>query len=140
MLAEQGILDMLDVIPRKVVNVVPQLVIPLKTALNTRIRPVVIKALRVLQALAQCDAPPKGDGIIGEALVPYYRQLLPVLNLFIRQDNNVGDAMTYSSRTSTMPLGPLCEETLGILEAHGGVDAFVNIKYQVPTYQSTIFI
>ena len=50
---------------------------PIKNALNTRDPVVVMRALRVLQAMLDL-----GDGI-GRALVPYYRQLLPVLNIFI---------------------------------------------------------
>lgn len=45
-------------------------------ALNTRDRAVMVRVLKVMQALVEA-----GD-MIGEALVPYYRQLLPVLNIF----------------------------------------------------------
>ena len=34
-------------------------------------------------------------------------------------------------------LGDLIEETLSLFEKHGGEDAFVNIKYMIPTYEST---
>lgn len=30
--------------------------------------------------------PGNGPGLIGQALVPYYRQILPVLNIFIRKN------------------------------------------------------
>lgn len=36
-----------------------------------------VRTLKVLQALVELG------GGIGEALVPYYRQMLPVLNIFI---------------------------------------------------------
>lgn len=55
-------------------------------ALNTRQKPVIVKVLKVLQALVTCDQGPDGQGLIGQALVPYYRQILPVLNIFIRQN------------------------------------------------------
>jgi hypothetical protein len=45
-------------------------------ALNTRCHPVLKATLHALQQLIVCA--PK----VGEALVPYYRQLLPVLNIF----------------------------------------------------------
>ena len=61
----------------------PQLIIPIKTALNTRSKPVIVKVLKVLQALVACDCVPEGQHLIGQALVPYYRQLLSVLNLFL---------------------------------------------------------
>lgn len=55
-------------------------------ALNTRQKAVIVKVLKVLQALVTCDQGPDGQGLIGQALVPYYRQILPVLNIFIRQN------------------------------------------------------
>jgi len=33
-------------------------------------------------------------------------------------------------------LGELIDETLEIFETHGGEDAFINIKYMIPTYES----
>lgn len=35
-----------------------------------------------------------------------------------------------------MNIGDLIDETLMILEKYGGEDAFINIKYIVPTYES----
>lgn len=54
--------------------------------MNTRQKGVIVKVLKVLQALVTCDQGPEGQGLIGQALVPYYRQILPVLNIFIRQN------------------------------------------------------
>lgn len=48
----------------------------------------IVKVLKVLQALVTCDQGPDGQGLIGQALVPYYRQILPVLNIFIRQNGD----------------------------------------------------
>ena len=90
---------------------IPQLIIPIKTALNTRDPLVMVKTLKVLQALVNCDVQPDGPCLIGQALVPYYRQILPVLNM----------------------------ETLEMFELLGGEDAFINIKYLVPTYQSVVY-
>ena len=39
-----------------------------------------------------------GPGM-GEALVPYYRQLLPVLSLFMGATPNLGDGIDYGQRT-----------------------------------------
>lgn len=36
--------------------------------------------------------------MIGEALVPYYRQILPILNLFKNNNKNLGDKIDYSQR------------------------------------------
>jgi len=136
--AEQGVMDMLEAGAHKVLPVIPQLIIPIKTALNTRDRAVVVKVLKILQALVNCDvAVSGGAGLIGQALVPYYRQILPVLNIFINKNDNLGDAIDYGQR-KRMNLGELITQTLEQLEMHGGEDAFINIKYLVPTYQSVV--
>ena len=136
--AEQGVLDMLEAGAHKVLPVIPQLIIPIKTALNTREKEVIVKTLKVLQALVNCDvAVSGGAGLIGQALVPYYRQILPVLNIFINNNENLGDGIDYAQR-KRQNLGELITETLEQLELHGGEDAFINIKYLVPTYQSVV--
>lgn len=137
-IAEQGVLDMLEAGAHKVLPVIPQLIIPLKTALNTRERVVIVKVLKVIQLLVNCDVSLTGGaGLIGQALVPYYRQLLPVLNIFINNNDNIGDAIDYKQR-KRCNLGELIMQTLEQLEIHGGDDAFINIKYLVPTYQSVV--
>merc|ERR1712167_429140 len=68
-LAVEGTHNMLDRGGSKVLHVVPQLIIPIKTALNTRDVEVIATVLKVLQALVL-----SGE-MIGEALVPYYRQI-----------------------------------------------------------------
>ena len=77
-----------------------------------------------------------GD-MIGEALVPYYRQILPVLNIFKQCNMNIGDKIDYGQRKRGT-LGDLISETLEIFEKHGGEDAFINIKYMIPTYESCV--
>ena len=56
---------------------------------------------------------------IGEALVPYYRQILPVLNIFKNQNKNMGDKIDFAQRRK-VNLGDLIQETLETLEQHGG--------------------
>ena len=128
-LAVQGTFDMLEHGLTKILPVIPQLIIPIKTALNTRENTVIVIVLKVLQQLVV-----SGE-MIGEALVPYYRQILPVLNIFKNKNVNVGDTIVYNQR-KRMILGDLIQETLELLEMHGGEDAFINIKYLVPTFQS----
>lgn len=134
-LAEQGVYDMMQVGQSKVDSVIPQLIIPIKTALNTRDRSVIAKVLKVLQALVKCDD--HEENLVGKSLVPYYRQILPVLNIFIRKNDNLGDAMDYGQRQQTN-LGELIMETLEAFERHGGQDAFINIKYFVPIWESPL--
>jgi hypothetical protein len=129
-LAEQGTKDMINSAgSNKILPVIPQLIIPIKTSLNTRIPTVIVRTLKILQMLVMSDE------FLGQALVPYYRQILPVLNIFIRMNINQGDEIDYNQRRSTC-LGDLCQETLEVFERNGGEDAFINIKYLVPTYQS----
>jgi len=136
LVAEQGVMDMLEAAPHKVLPVIPQLIIPLKLALNTRDKPIIVKVLRVLQVLVKCDvAIAGGAGLIGQSLVPYYRQLLPIFNTFINDTMSIGDKIDYGQRKG-QNLGELISQTLEVLEMHGGEDAFINIKYLIPQYQS----
>jgi Parkin co-regulated protein len=89
----------------------------MKRALNTRNPDVVQAVLAVIRHLLRADR------CVGQALVPYYRQLLFVFNLFGGQKTELAVAV---------------EETLQLLEKHGGPDAFINIKYMIPTYESCI--
>jgi len=128
-LAVQGTLDMVLVAPEKVLPVIPQIILPLKAALNTRHPVIICPALKVLQQMVLQNP------LVGQALVPYYRQLLPVFNLYRARDENLGDGIAYNQRQRTN-VAELIRETLEILEVHGGPDAFINIKYMIPTYES----
>jgi hypothetical protein len=132
-LAIRGVDDMLEAGGPlgKVLPVVPQLIIPIKTALNTRNREIISVTLRCLQKLVEC-----GDHI-GEALVPYYRQVLPVMNIFVGVSHNMGDSIDYSQRKKN-DVGELITETLQLFERRGGEDAYINLKYLVPTYESCL--
>ncbi len=109
--------------------------------MSTRDPETVCVILHVIQMLVKC-----GDNI-GESLVPYYRQILPIFNLF-RSKNcnlffggllsvNIGDHIDYSQRKNEN-IGDLIQSTLELLELHGGEDAFINIKYMIPTYESVV--
>lgn len=127
--ARQGVQDMLEHGGAKILPVIPQLIIPIKNALNTRNHQVVCTTLKVLQHLVI-----SGE-MVGEALVPYYRQILPILNIFKNKNLNSGDGIDYSQQ-KRKNIGDLIQETLEKFEFHGGEDAFINIKYMVPTYES----
>jgi len=51
---------------------------------------------------------------------------------------NLGDKIDYSQRKNEN-LADLIQETLEILERNGGEDAYINIKYMIPTYESCMF-
>jgi hypothetical protein len=130
-LAVQGTYDMLDKGGSKILPVVPQLIIPIKTALNTRDPELMTTMMKIIQTLIL-----SGE-MIGEALVPYYRQILPIFNIYKNKNLNLGDNTEYSQR-KRMNAGDLIAETLEIMETHGGEDAFINIKYMIPTYESCV--
>jgi hypothetical protein len=103
----------------------------LAAALNTRDHEVICTTLKVLQQLVV-----SGE-MIGEALVPYYRQILPIFNLFKNMNLNIHDGIDYSQR-KRQNIGDLVQESLELFEIHGGEDAFINIKYMIPTYESCV--
>lgn len=131
--ARRGILDMVECGPKRIVPVLPQLIIFIKNALNTREPEVVQVTLKILQTMV------KADDRIGEALVPYYRQLLPIFNLLKNKNKNSGDSIDYAQRKRSN-IGELIHETLEMLEMYGGQDAYINIKYMIPTYESCMVI
>jgi len=90
-----------------------------------------MQALKVLQTLVLSAE------MVGEALVPYYRQILPVFNIFKSATKSTMDKIDYGQR-KRKNLGDLIHETLQILEIHGGEDAFINIKYMIPVYESCV--
>ncbi|KAG6445469.1 hypothetical protein O3G_MSEX003924 [Manduca sexta] len=130
-IVEKGIHDLVTKGSYKILPVVPQLIIPIKNALSTKRPSVLCHALKCIQMIVTgCDR-------VGEALVPYYRQILPVLNLFKDKNNNMGSGIDHTT-TRGENVADLIEDTLQILERYGGPDAFINIKYMIPTYESCV--
>ncbi|KAK9533802.1 hypothetical protein VZT92_008898 [Zoarces viviparus] len=125
-LACQGVHELLDNGGPKILPVIPQLIMPIRKALNTKNHQVMCIMLKVLKHLVV-----SGDNV-GEALVPYFRQILPIFRIF-KEKNNIGDG-EYGEGGEN--IGQLIGETLELFECHGGRDAFLKIKYMVPTYQS----
>lgn len=64
-----------------------------------------------------------------------------MLNLFKNSHKKVisGDTMDFGQRKRD-DVGDLVNETLQLLEMHGGEDAYINIKYMIPTYESCVYI
>jgi hypothetical protein len=127
--ARKGTWELLKHGGTRVLQCIPQVVIPLKKALDTRDLSVLPTALRTLQKLV------KSSDLAGEALIPFYRQLLPVLNEFLLFNKNLGDMIEYGQRKK-INIGDLILQTLETLELNGGPEAFINIQYIVPTYQT----
>ena len=64
-------------------------------------------------------------------------QILPIINIFKNNNINLGDRIDYGQQRREN-MGDLINETLESLEKHGGEDAFINIKYMIPTYESCL--
>lgn len=129
-LSIQGTLDLIEACPGKLLPCIPQIILPMKEALESREPDIICPVLKIIQLMLTTDVR------IGQALVPYYRQLLPVFNLLKNKNMNIGDKIYYNQRRR-LCVGELISETLELMEATGGPDAFINIKYMIPTYQST---
>ena len=132
-LAIMGTFDLLESSDTiKLQETVPQMLIPLRLALATKDKDIVGLVCKVIQKIVI-----RHPGV-GPLLVPYYRQLLPSFNLFKNCNLNLGDKIDYGQRRAAN-VGDLIQETLELMEKTGGEDAFINIKYMVPTYESIIF-
>ncbi|MFT7813305.1 parkin coregulated gene protein [Arapaima gigas] len=59
------------------------------------------------------------------------------LTLSVSSTVNSGDGIDYSQQKREN-IGDLIQETLEVFECYGGEDAFINIKYMVPTYESCL--
>jgi len=115
----------------KVLPVIPQLIVFIRDAFQTRNTEIICETLKVLQRLIVCSE------LTGKGLVPYYRQIMPMINQFKMKNVNCGDRIDYSQQKREN-VGDLIRETLELFERYGGEDAFINIKYMVPTYESCI--
>ena len=113
----------------KLLVALPEVVPTLKRALTTNDPHTIVNVCKVLQTLTTSDK------IVAGALVPYYRQLLFTLNLFKSKKRCSMDKIDWAShRKDGRTVGEVIEETLDLLQATGGRDAFVNIKYMIPTF------
>lgn len=74
--ARQGVQDLLANGGDKIYAIIPQLIIPIKNALNTKNIEVMCTVLKIIQQLVNAS------DLIGPALIPFYRQLLPVFNAY----------------------------------------------------------
>ena len=115
----------------KVLPVIPQLIVHIREAFLTRNQEIICETLKVLQRLILSSE------LSGKGLVPYYRQIMPMINQFKMKNINCGDRIDYSQQ-KRQNIGDLIDETLTLFEENGGEDAFINIKYMVPTYESSV--
>eukprot|EP01068_Selenidium_serpulae_P012357 Selendium_serpulae@DN5805_c0_g1_i10.p1 len=129
LLAVQGTHDLLESGGEKVLAVLPTLIPPIRTALNTRDEEILVTVMKMIQQMLLCHE------AIGLALVAFYRQILPVFNIFKDCHRKCNDDWSYTSRLRQC-LGETIDETLAAMEQAGGDPAFISIKYSIPTYES----
>lgn len=94
-LARQGIEDMLYAargFPERIKSAVPLLARPLRNALSKFDTHILLGVLKALQQLITCN-----DGI-GEVLLPYGKQFLGPISLFMDRNRNIGDSIDYGQR------------------------------------------
>ncbi|XP_008187683.1 parkin coregulated gene protein homolog [Acyrthosiphon pisum] len=121
----------------RVLSALPKTVFPIRRALDVGPRdwPTTVRALKSLQKLSSAGR----KGLVGPAMVPYYRQLLSPINRY--QHTSAGVIATDGLDANVMyNLSNLCHDTLCVLERTGGANAYSSIKSVVPTYQSCITV
>lgn len=132
-----AILGAFDIIERNsteaLVENIPLIIQPLKLALNTRDMDIISVVCKFLIKLLTLRPE------TGRHLVPYYRQLLPIFNILKNCNTHLGDKIEYEQQNG-LNLGDIMGTTLNLMEKTGGEDAFINIKYMIPTYESCIYI
>lgn len=96
-IACQGIEDMLYASrghPDRIKTVIPLLVRPLRNALGKFDTDILLWTLKALQQLITCNAE------VGEVLMPFGKQFLAPIALFMDQSRNIGDSIDYGQRKS----------------------------------------
>jgi len=129
-LAIHGAIDMIERNPNRVRTVIPQIILPIKSAIVTKREPTIRPILRVIQLMLRLNPN------IGPILVPYYRQLLPGLRTLLSTPPH--DPRKERENVAKLNLQGLIMETLECMERAGGADAYFMLKYMIPTYESCI--
>lgn len=76
----------------KLIECVPLIIQPIKVALNTRDKDIICVILKFLLKLLKVHSE------VGKYLVPYYRQLLPIMNIMKACNKHTGDKIEYEQR------------------------------------------
>jgi hypothetical protein len=100
----------------------------MKRALDTKNRDTIRKTLKAIRVLVSVNP------LVGPALVPYFRQVLPVFNLILLLENRGRMEFDECGRKKTNLVDEV-NETLEVLLRYGGRGAYINIKYMIPVYE-----
>lgn len=94
-IACQGIEDMLYASrghPDRIFPVIPRLVRPLRNALGKFDTEILLWTLKAMQQLITCNAG------VGEVLMPFGKQFLAPISMFMDRNKNLGDSIDYGQR------------------------------------------
>jgi hypothetical protein len=98
-LARQGIISVCQVAKKRpgfsLVTILSKVIGPIRSALNTRDPSVISVTLRSIQVLC------KAESNVGRCLIPFYKTILPVINIFASKRTNTGDGIDYAQRTNS---------------------------------------
>ena len=135
-IATTGVTDMLNYIREhgeagRVLGCLGELVHHMRVTLNMREPKLVLYVLTCLRSLL--DSGPE----VGPALTPFYRRLLPILNMYWRARRNLGDRTDYAQAKND-DIGVMVQRTVEMMERTGSPDASMWIKYHIPTYESVL--
>ena len=133
-IAKQAIEDMLLASkghPERVIPCIKNLVRPLRNALAKFDVPILLSVLKSVQQLVLSNKE------IGETLLPYAKQFLAPMAAFMDDNKNIGDSIDYAQRRNN-DVGEEIRKTLELMEEFGGPNAFEQIKFSIPLYQSCI--
>lgn len=132
-LARQGIEDLLTAAkvlpPAKVIACLKGICLPLRNALSKYDPVVVLAALKAIQQLVLCNKK------IGEALLPFCKQFIGPMSMFLEESRNLGDGIDYGQRRMD-DIGDEIRKTLELLEETGGPMALKYIKGCIPVYET----
>lgn len=129
-LARAGTQEMLEYVDyRSLLEALPAVMLHISVALDTKDREIICETLKCLQKMIL------RHNSIGPELIQYYRQMLPVMRMFMSSNKNLGDTIEYS-QYKRVNVSDLIHETLHLLEVFGGETAFYNIKKIIPLYTS----
>ncbi|CAJ0945720.1 unnamed protein product, partial [Mesorhabditis belari] len=126
--AERGFVDLLNFAKnsRPIIANLIQIVRALRAALYSFDHAKKRETLRILVKLSRIQG-------VGPALVPFYRQLLPPLRVVSHVSSLAGKIVSID-RDLERDIGTALNE----LERNGGPNAYTNIKYVLPTYESCL--
>ncbi|XP_050528236.1 parkin coregulated gene protein homolog [Daktulosphaira vitifoliae] len=113
-----------------VLEALPKIILPIRKALDTERWIVIIRTFMALQKIVTCDSR------IGEALIPFFRYILPPFNRYLFINVEVLDDL--NRKNVIVNVMDICRKTLNLLEIKGGLFAYTNIKNIIPTYEKTI--